>query len=332
MSINTVELTNLNIYFNSDKCRIFYTEGPCWSDTKFVSNLINTDYIFFQFTWNIEAQSDQIPWDMEKKVSINNNFNFKTNIIFCAPTEKLHNVFKDKGYTSILLNHNCLLDYNKYTLKTENESERQYNAVINSRPFWWKRVYLASNVDKLLYIKGNDWAKDETSWNGYKFMNLTLKSDISQHTVNDLYNSSKLGLILSGNTGENQQGLNEGANYSSSEYLLCGLPVVSTESQGGRDYWFDDYNSIICEPNDDSVKKSVDTMLEKLSNGEIDREKIRNTQIKKMNLMRENFINETQKIFNTHGVNVDAKQFFKDNYFHKMCDYSLKNYDAFIKT
>ena len=78
--------------------------------------------------------------------------------------------------------------------------------------------------------------------------------------------------------------------YSSSEYLLCGLPVVSTESQGGRDYWFDDYNSIICEPNENLVKKSVEIMLEKLDNGEIDREKIRNMQIEKMNLMRENII------------------------------------------
>ena len=100
--------------------------------------------------------------------------------------------------------------------------------------------------------------------------------------------------------------------------------------KGGRYYWFDDYNSIICEPNENLVKKSVEIMLEKLDNGEIDREKIRNMQIEKMNLMRENIINETKKIFNTHGVDVDAKQFFKDNYFHKMCDYSLKRYNEIV--
>ena len=63
-------------------------------------------------------------------------------------------------------------------------------------------------------------------------------------------------------------------------------------------------------------------MLKKLSNGEISREKIRNTQIEKMNLMRENFVNETADIFNTHGVNLDAKNYFDTNYFHKMCQYN----------
>ncbi len=31
----------------------------------------------------------------------------------------------------------------------------------------------------------------------------------------------------------------EGAMFAAVEYLLCGLPVVSTPSQGGRDVWFD---------------------------------------------------------------------------------------------
>ena len=226
------KISNLNLYYNSDKCRILYIEGNIWKDEKLMLSLKKTDYIFYQFTWNIEKVIDTFPWDFSKKSSINNNnFDIKKNIIFCAPTEETRDIIKEKGFRTILLNHNCLLDYNLYSIKTNNEFEREYNAVINSRPFWWKRVYLASKVNKLLYIKGSDWAKDETSWDGYKDMNLTLKSDLPQYLVNNLYNISKVGLILSGNTGENQQVLCEGANYSSSEYLLCGLPVVSTESQ-----------------------------------------------------------------------------------------------------
>lgn len=318
------KVTNCYFYHNSDKCRIMYIEGPMWQDEEFISNLKKTDYIFYQFAWNIENVIDTFPWEYPEKFTINSDFDMKTNIVFCAPTEKTLDIIRNKGFRAILMNHNCLLDYNKYKFATDNESDREFNAVITSRPFWWKRVYLASKVDKLLYIKGTDWAKDKTSWDGYKDMNLTLKSEVCQFTVNKLYNKSKVGLILSGNTGENQQGRCEGANYSSSEYLLCGLPVVSTESQGGRDYWFDNYNSIICEPNEESVKKSVDTILKKLSDGEISRKKIRDTQIEKMNLLRENFINETNKIFNEHSVNVDA-DYFDSRYFHKMCDYKKKD-------
>ena len=109
----TKELTNLNIYYNSDKCRIYYTEGNIWSDTKFLLNLVNTDYIFYQFTWNIEEIINSFPWDYDKNLKNNDNFDMKTNIIFCAPTEKICGIIKGKGYRSILLNHNCLIDYNK---------------------------------------------------------------------------------------------------------------------------------------------------------------------------------------------------------------------------
>ena len=37
-------------------------------------------------------------------------------------------------------------------------------------------------------------------------MNLTLKTEINSNEVIDIYNQSKVGLILSGNTGETVQG------------------------------------------------------------------------------------------------------------------------------
>ena len=38
-------------------------------------------------------------------------------------------------------------------------------------------------------------------------MNLHIESQISQKKVNLMYNKAKVGLILSGNTGENTQGI-----------------------------------------------------------------------------------------------------------------------------
>lgn len=323
-------MNNLNKYYTSKNCKIFYLEGEF--SEKFISELDESCFIFYQFTWNVE-QIDKATGKMwaeltlshreEQFSKINKLFNVRKQLIFCAPTQETHDIILQNGFNSVLLNHNCLLDYNGYTI-SEN-SIRRYNAVINSRPFWWKRVYLAQSIENLAYIAGLDWAKNETSWDCYKtWTNLDLYKEISFSKVVEIYNKSQCGLILSGCTGDNQQDLMEGANYSSSEYLLCGLPVVTTKSQGGRAYWFDDKNSIICEPTMQSVKESVDLVIQKLKNGEMNRNQIRQTQINKMNEMRTNFITKTQEIFDDKKVDVNASKYFSENYFHKMLDHSYK--------
>lgn len=40
----------------------------------------------------------------------------------------------------------------------------------------------------------------------------------------------------------------EGTCWASTEYLLCGLPVISTPCCGGREVWHNDRNSLIVEP------------------------------------------------------------------------------------
>jgi glycosyltransferase involved in cell wall biosynthesis len=307
---------NLNKVYISEELKIYYTEN--WNNKPFIDSLDNSCYIFHQFTWNIESTIMNFPYDLFKDFPI--SFNYKNNVIFCAPDEYCNNIIKSKGFTSILMNHNCLLDYNLFDIGT---ADKIYNAVINSRPFWWKRVYLANKVEKTVYIKGYDWAKDNTSWDGYKNMNVILKTQIKPHEVIQIYQESKVGLILSGNTGENQQGLNEGANYSSCEYLLCGLPVITTPSQGGRNFWFDEYNSIICEPNEDDVNNCVNIMLKRLENNEINRNQIRNTAIDKINSLRNNFTEKLQELFDLKNININSKEYFDKIFFHKFCNYNV---------
>ena len=55
------KISNLNLYYNSDKCRILYIEGNIWKDEKLMLSLKKTDYIFYQFTWNIEKVIDTFP-------------------------------------------------------------------------------------------------------------------------------------------------------------------------------------------------------------------------------------------------------------------------------
>jgi glycosyltransferase involved in cell wall biosynthesis len=118
-------------------------------------------------------------------------------------------------------------------------------------------------------------------------------------------NQSNCGLMLSAL---------EGACFSSSEYLLCGIPVVSTRSSGGRDFWYNDYNSIICDDDEDSVAKGV----EFFKNNPRDGERIRKDHILLAQKQREKFITILQSVFNKYKVQINSKDYFEKNYFHKM--------------
>jgi glycosyltransferase involved in cell wall biosynthesis len=71
---------------------------------------------------------------------------------------------------------------------------------------------------------------------------------LSAPEVNRIYNQSSVGLALSAV---------EGAMFSSMEYMLSGLPVVSTANRGGRDVYFDDDFCITTEADPRAIREAV---------------------------------------------------------------------------
>ena len=67
--------------------------------------------------------------------------------------------------------------------------------------------------------------------------------------VNAALNRAAVGLCLSSV---------EGSNYASMEYMLAGLPVVSTPSVGGREIYFDHEYCTICDPDPVAVRDAVE--------------------------------------------------------------------------
>lgn len=310
---------NATKIFSNDNLCIFYVETL--SDIDFISSLNENTYVFLQFTWNIEAVIDQFPWQIYEK-KFGNGFDIKKNLIYCAPNESCYLQIISKGFSSVLLNHNALLDYNKFLF--EINPDRKFLAVINSRPFWWKRVYLCKGIKGIAYIKGEDWAKDESSWTDWKSSDFDyLAEKIPPKKVSEIYQNSKMGLILSGNTGENTQKLNEGANYSTGEYLLSGLPVVTTPSQGGREYWLNSKNSITCTPSSDSLEISINLCLRNLNKGIFRRNQIRNGFIEKANYCRHLFYSKLDFILKRNSLSLSGKKLFEDIYFHKLTTYDV---------
>jgi hypothetical protein len=67
----------------------------------------------------------------------------------------------------------------------------------------------------------------------------------------------------------------EGGCYASTEYLLCGIPVVSTHSIGGRDAYYDDVTAIVVNSDPDEISKAVQAIKDR----KIDPFEIRNKAI-----------------------------------------------------
>jgi glycosyltransferase involved in cell wall biosynthesis len=80
---------------------------------------------------------------------------------------------------------------------------------------------------------------------------------------------SRIGLCLSAE---------EGAMFASAEYMLWGLPIVSTRSIGGRDEYFDDRFCLICEDHPASVAAAVKEAISR----NLDPNVIRNTFLAKV--------------------------------------------------
>lgn len=260
-----------------------------------------------------------------KNSTSQSNFDCSKQLIWLTNTEEQYHFAIQAGFTALFINHNCWLDYQIYKILNNDESTRVFDAVINSRPFIWKRIYLADKIANLALIKGADYSTNSTwKWNpwyrSYRFVNI---EQLNQYQVIKILNRSKMGLILSGNTGDNQQFNNEGACYSSSEYLLCGLPVLSTNSDGGRDIWYNSDNSLICEPNQDDVYDKYCTILAKLDNNQLNRSKIRDDHIKRQNEMRLKFTESISKLFNEYNIEIDSDSYFKQKFFNKMTNYNI---------
>ena len=71
---------------------------------------------------------------------------------------------------------------------------------------------------------------------------------LSSAQVAELLNASAAGLILSAL---------EGQNRATIEYLMCGLPVVSTANRGGRDRFLSPSNSIFVSDTPEAVAEGV---------------------------------------------------------------------------
>lgn len=161
------------------------------------------------------------------------------------------------GFDCRFVNKNAFQREDQFIVKPS--TEKKYNAVMNARTIRVKRMELARKIGSMAIITvvSNEeyYAEMRDVLAKAEWVNFDGQGNytyLSRSEVCRVLNQSQTGLTLSAL---------EGNNKASIEYLLSGIPVVSTPSKGGRDVFFEEDFCAIVEPTPEAVRQGVDAMI-----------------------------------------------------------------------
>jgi glycosyltransferase involved in cell wall biosynthesis len=190
---------------------------------------------------------------------------------------------------------NASMFVNEQDFKPKPNTPITFSAIYNAALQPYKNHYLCKGVNNLALIY-YVWANDERTeaygremrelLGGAAFLNDTQGQyrRLSYSEIAFANSQSAVGLCLSSV---------EGTMRAAVEYLLCGTPVVSIPSFGGRQRYFNSENSIIVPPDPDSVAVAV----RQLQSRQLSREAIRSGILSILNFERSNFLRLINHVF-----------------------------------
>jgi glycosyltransferase involved in cell wall biosynthesis len=185
-------------------------------------------------------------------------------LVFLCNTAAEREILAAGGLTAHLLNKSFIVSDTIF--RPAANAQIEFDAVYNARFDPLKRHELAGAVPRVAYLSyfdassGPDEAQLELAARilarnpGHALLNPVengLPVRLPPEVVNAALNRASVGLCLSNV---------EGSNYASMEYMLAGLPIVSTPSVGGRHIYFDHEYCTICEPDPTSVRDAVEAL------------------------------------------------------------------------
>ena len=197
---------------------------------------------------------------------------------YITNTAKEADLLRSAGVPATFLNKNATVS--EYIFRPLPGTAVEFDAVYNARFVPEKRHELAAAIPRVGYIT----YVDEVSVGRAQFLrhsSMALRRNrdhallnrrrggsvvqMGKDDVNAALARASVGLILSEV---------EGSSYASMEYLLAGLPVVSTPSIGGRDVYFDPEHCIVCEPDPAAIRDAVAELTARNLPREVVRERV----------------------------------------------------------
>lgn len=216
-----------------------------------------------------------------------------------------------RGVSAHFINHNAFLDERLFSIQPN--VSKIYDAVYTARMAPFKRHELAQEIPSLLIIGGT--VTPEDSDEHFQRVRSALpqatftydgpKKVLNEREVNELLNQSRVGLCLSAC---------EGTMYAAVEYLLCGLPVVSTASLGGRDTWLDPRFTRTVADDPTQIAAAVQDLIDQ----NLCPHMIRSETLLRMGEHRQRLVELGQQIYAAHQTGRDFARDFYSVLTHKL--------------
>lgn len=237
-------------------------------------------------------------------------------IVFLCNTLAEHELLGRLGLRRIYCSQNALLDEKVYRIVPG--IEKRFDAVYNAQLEPFKRHHLACEVESLalitytLYYRPVEprrayfqevrrWLPEARVLNrpGHPALG-DCRFDpelprIPNHRISEHLATARAGLILSAE---------EGACWAACEYLLSGLPVVSTRSKGGRDVLFDESTALVVEDSAEAVARGLKNLIER----DLPAERVRGTTLEKVLPHRQRFVALINDIYREAGAAKDFRE------------------------
>lgn len=212
-------------------------------------------------------------------------------------------VVKSKGLNAVFCNQNAFIKENLYPIIPD--AKKLYDAIYVARVTPFKRQELAQKIKTLRLI---GWTSPlETDYFNKVMTDIPQVKWTCNVASNKIYqeiNAARVGLCLSAE---------EGAMFVSAEYMLCGIPVVTTRNMGGREALFPEEAFSYVDDTPEAVAEGV----YKLIKSSPAPSEIRQAYIKNMHKHRQIFIDLVQSIIYSSGVNSNFKEEWNQVFIHK---------------
>lgn len=257
-------------------------------------------HLLFQFGWHRETKdrADEV----KREASLVMKMWPDTKMIFLCNSPDETKLIADTGFRAEFCHQNAFLNEKIYSIY---DVPKKYDAIYVARITPFKRHYLASKIESLRLI-GDYSMKEEQHFQ--EVMRILPRSSWKRKTFSRFMSRSMCeahcGLCLSAE---------EGAMFVSAEYLLSGLPVVSTANIGGRDLMFENSYAFPAKDTPESVLEGV-TKMKKCT---LSASEIRNRTLEKFKHHRKKMMDILQEICDDSKADINVRAEWNNFFTHK---------------